>query len=112
MFKRINNILNQAKKQNKKIKNTVDTSLLSEESEKNLFEKATISKDLIEKYTTNNDYDKIFDTALELKMSIDSFFDKVMIMVNEENIKLNRISLLMYIKNIFSGFIDFSILQK
>ncbi|MDR0618069.1 MAG: glycine--tRNA ligase subunit beta [Endomicrobium sp.] len=112
VFKRINNILNQAKKQNIKIKNTVDTSLLSEESEKNLFEKATISKDLIEKYTTNNDYDKIFDTALELKMSIDSFFDKVMIMVNEENIKLNRISLLMYIKNIFSGFIDFSILQK
>jgi glycyl-tRNA synthetase beta chain len=112
VFKRINNILNQAKKQNINIKTTVDKSLLTEDSEKNLFEKAIISKNLIEKYTTNNDYDKIFDTVLELKTCIDSFFDKVMIMVNEENIKLNRISLLMYIKNIFSGFIDFSILQK
>jgi glycyl-tRNA synthetase beta chain len=112
VFKRINNILNQAKKQNINITTTVNKSLLVEESEKDLFEKAILSKNLIEKYISDDDYDKVFDTVLELKVNIDSFFDKVMVMVNEENIKSNRIAILEYIKNIFSGFIDFSILQN
>ena len=77
-----------------------------------LFQKAILSKSLIEKYISDDDYDKVFDTVLELKVNIDSFFDKVMVMANEENLKLNRIATLMYVKNIFSGFIDFSILNN
>ncbi|MDR1522976.1 MAG: glycine--tRNA ligase subunit beta [Endomicrobium sp.] len=112
IFKRINNILNQAKKQNINITSTVNQSLLIEESEKTLFEKAIFAKGLIEKYIAGCDYDRVFDIVLELKVNIDSFFDKVTVMTNEENIKSNRIAILQYIKNIFSGFIDFSICFK
>ncbi|MDR0723956.1 MAG: glycine--tRNA ligase subunit beta, partial [Endomicrobium sp.] len=76
VFKRINNILTQAKKQNTNITTNVDKSLLIEEAEKNLFEKAILSKNLIEKYIENAEYDKVFDKVLELKAHIDFFFDK------------------------------------
>jgi glycyl-tRNA synthetase beta chain len=112
IFKRINNILNQAKKQNINIITNIDKSLLIEEAERNLFEKAVLSKKFIEQYIQDDQYDKVFDKVLELKPSIDSFFDKIMVMVKEENIKLNRIAILMYTKNIFSEFIDFSILNN
>ncbi len=46
----------------------------------------------------------------EIKPAIDSFFEKVTVMAEDEDIKLNRVSLLNCIKNMFVDFVDFSVL--
>jgi len=47
----------------------------------------------------------------EIKPAIDNFFEKVMVMAENEEVKKNRITLLNSVQNIFSNFIDFSVLQ-
>jgi glycyl-tRNA synthetase beta chain len=112
IFKRINNIINQAKKQNIDILQAVNESLLVADAEKNLFADVEKAKTEIEIFISKNEYDKVFDKVLEIEPSIDNFFEKIMVMVEDEDLKLNRISLLNYIKNIFAEFVDFSILQQ
>jgi glycyl-tRNA synthetase beta chain len=112
VFKRINNIINQAKKQNISIVQTVNESLFVEDVEGILFANVKKVKTEVEGYMLTNEYDKVFDKVLEIKSLIDVFFEKVMIMTEDEPIKLNRISLLNCIKSIFFGLIDISVLQQ
>jgi len=111
-FKRINNIVNQAKKQNISIPESVDAALLSEESEKALYAAAGKVKTEAENYINKGEYDKVFDDVLEIKPSIDDFFEKVMVMAEDENVKKNRMALLNFVKNIFVSFVDLSVLQN
>ncbi|MDR0956329.1 MAG: glycine--tRNA ligase subunit beta [Endomicrobium sp.] len=111
VFKRINNIINRAKKQNVSILEKVDRTLLIENSEKTLFFTVKEAKDAIANYVLKDEYDKVFDKILDIKPLIDDFFEKVIVMSEEKSLKFNRISLLNYIKNMFDGFIDFSALQ-
>jgi glycyl-tRNA synthetase beta chain len=110
-FKRINNILNQAKKQNIEIHENVNESLLSETAEQELYNAGKIAKTEVEDYISKAEYGKVFDKVLELKPAIDNFFEKVMVMDKNEDIKKNRMALLNRIKNIFVSFVDFSLLQ-
>ncbi|MCL2485689.1 MAG: glycine--tRNA ligase subunit beta [Endomicrobia bacterium] len=111
VFKRINNILAQAKKQNIEIPADVNEALLSDEAEKALYVESKSVKTEVDKYLSQNEYNAVFDKVLELKPYIDSFFEKVMVMAEDESIKKNRIALLNSVKNIFAGFVDFSALQ-
>ncbi|HIP42900.1 MAG TPA: glycine--tRNA ligase subunit beta, partial [Aquifex aeolicus] len=45
---------------------------------------------------------------LPLKMYIDNFFDNVKVMVEDENIKNNRLALLKRVENLFKKFGDFN----
>lgn len=110
-FKRINNILNQAKKQNIEISETVNESLLKDSAEQDLFNAGKSAAAEVEEYISKAEYDKVFDKVLELKPIIDNFFEKVMVMDKDEDIKKNRMALLNKIKNIFVSFVDFSALQ-
>ncbi|MDR3253378.1 MAG: glycine--tRNA ligase subunit beta [Endomicrobium sp.] len=111
VFKRITNIVNQAKKQNMDIPQVVNEKLLIEETEKNLYAVSKKIKIEVEYYISKKLYEKNFAKVLEIKPLIDDFFEKIMVMAEDESIKQNRISILKYIKNIFVGFIDFSSLQ-
>ncbi|MDR2252067.1 MAG: glycine--tRNA ligase subunit beta [Endomicrobium sp.] len=111
VFKRINNILSQARKQNIDILATINESLLIEDAEKNLFDCIKKTKLEVVEYISQNKYTKVFDKVLEIKPSIDGFFEKVMVMSEAAKIKSNRISLLNYTKGIFAEFLDFSALQ-
>ncbi|MDR3243150.1 MAG: glycine--tRNA ligase subunit beta [Elusimicrobiota bacterium] len=107
-FKRINNIMIQAKKQNNEISDFIDTAILQDAAEKALFEK---SKDIsleIKMMIDNAQFSGVFEKVLQLKPYIDDFFEKVMVMAEDEALKKNRIALLKFIKDIFSNFIDFS----
>jgi glycyl-tRNA synthetase beta chain len=108
VFKRINNILSQATKQNINILATISESLLIEDAEKNLFDCIKKTKLEVVEYISQNKYAEVFDKVLEIKPTIDRFFEKVMIMSKDAKIKSNRISLLNYIKGIFAEFLDFS----
>jgi glycyl-tRNA synthetase beta chain len=110
VFKRISNILSQAKKQNIDVLATIDESLLQEDAEKSLFGCATKTRAEVNGYIFQNKYDEVFDKVLEIKPVIDEFFDKVMVMAENSAVKSNRVSLLSYTKDIFSEFLDFSIL--
>jgi glycyl-tRNA synthetase beta chain len=110
VFKRINNILSQAKKQNIDILATVDESLLQENAEKNLFDCIKKTRSEVADYVAQNKYTEIFDKVLEMKPTIDEFFEKIMVMAENSAVKSNRISLLNSTKNIFSEFLDFSVL--
>jgi glycyl-tRNA synthetase beta chain len=110
IFKRINNIINQARKQNVDILQTVKESLFVADAEKNLFADVEKTKTEIEIFISKNEYDKVFDKVLEIGPSIDNFFKKIIVIAEDESLKLNRISLLNYIKNIFAEFVDFSVL--
>jgi glycyl-tRNA synthetase beta chain len=107
-FKRISNIVNQAKNKGIDISKPVDCDLLVNEFEKALYIAAKNAELEIKSYTLKNKYKKNFDKILELKPLIDKFFEKVMIMAGDEALKLNRISLINFIKNLLFNFMDFS----
>jgi glycyl-tRNA synthetase beta chain len=111
VFKRINNILNQAKKQDIDVSESINESLLEEDAEKKLFKLAVKIKAEVDGYVFQNKYIEIFDKVLEIKPIIDDFFEKVMVMVENAAVKSNRVSLLNYTKNIYAKFLDFSALQ-
>lgn len=110
-FKRINNIVSQAKKQNINIPDNIDENLLKNNEEQALYKAGKELKSKVDKYISKSEYDKVFDEVMELKPVIDNFFEKVMVMDKDEAVKRNRIALLNKIRDVFVSFIDFSALQ-
>ncbi|AKL97976.1 glycine--tRNA ligase subunit beta [Endomicrobium proavitum] len=110
VFKRINNILAQAKKQNIEISNSVNRELLRDDAENALYASSQKINSQTQEYISAKNYDKVFDKVLEIKPDIDNFFAKVMVMAEDETIKKNRFALLNSVKSVFDGFIDFSLI--
>ncbi|MFA7674908.1 MAG: glycine--tRNA ligase subunit beta, partial [Endomicrobiia bacterium] len=111
IFKRATNILNQAKKQNLNITGNVNISLLKEETEQKLYEQySKIDQELIT-LLENKEYSKAIRKLNDIKPYLDSFFENVMVMCEDENLKLNRISLISYITGRFNSFVSLSSLQ-
>ena len=111
IFKRANNILNQAKKQNLNISQTVKTDLLKEEAEQNLYNQYIEIEKQLNTALENKNYTEAINKLNDIKPYLDNFFEKVMVMCEDENIKLNRISLISYITSKFNSFINLSSLQ-
>jgi glycyl-tRNA synthetase beta chain len=110
-FKRINNIVSQAKKQNTAIPEIVNEQLFTDEAEKSLYSASQKAKAESQEYISKGEYDKVFDKVLEIKPVIDNFFEKVMVMDKDENIKKNRMALLNFIRAIFVSFVDLYLFQ-
>jgi glycyl-tRNA synthetase beta chain len=110
LFKRMVNIVNQAKKQNINISVVIREDLLVLDVEKAIFNVAKRLKIEVERHILKEEYSEIFDEVVKIKPLIDNFFEKVMIMTENEMIKSNRVSLINYIKDIFDEFINFSYL--
>ncbi|AFM26626.1 glycine--tRNA ligase subunit beta [Desulfomonile tiedjei] len=101
-FKRVVNIL-------KNVEPTeCSPDLFQEESEKQLFSKfqevAAQSAPLID----SGNYAKALELMTELKAPIDTLFDKVMVMVEDEQLRNNRLGLLRKIADFFIQIADFS----
>lgn len=111
IFKRASNILNQAKKQNLKISDTVNVDLLKEEAEQNLYNKYIEIEKGLNTAIINKNYVAAISKLNDIKPCLDNFFEKVMVMCEDENIKLNRISLINYITSKFNSFVNLSSLQ-
>ena len=111
IFKRANNILTQAKKQKLSILDTVNTDLLKEEAEQNLYNQYVIVDKQLEELLLKKDYISAINKLNDIKPYLDNFFENVMVMCEDENIKLNRVSLINYITTRFNSFINLSSLQ-
>ncbi len=82
--------------------------LLEEKEEKNLFQAySDVSKRVIPLFDTG-DYAGALEALAELKAPIDTFFDKVMVMVEDENLRNNRLGMLNRIADLFGRIADFS----
>ena len=100
LYKRANNILKQAKAKNIDFENWMINQEKFCKEEQDLFKE-------IEKF----DFSKNFDEQphfLELKNSLDAFFNKVMVMDKDENVKKNRLAILNMLVNKFKTIADLS----
>jgi glycyl-tRNA synthetase beta chain len=102
--KRIANML----REEANINTNVDTSAFIEDAEKELY-KATlrVSKNIKD----SKDYAGNMLQLLDLKDSIDSFFDKVMVNVDDKKLRESRLSLLYWVRSLFLSVADVSYLS-
>ncbi|MBZ5680260.1 MAG: glycine--tRNA ligase subunit beta [Acidobacteriia bacterium] len=107
-FKRMKNILKQAAESGKRIAETVDSGALTEESEKVLAEQVPRTAVAVEKQRSAKNYDAALLEIAKLRPAIDKFFDKVMVMVEDEQVRANRLALLRTLLKEFSTIADFS----
>jgi glycyl-tRNA synthetase beta chain len=96
-YKRINNILKKAGH----TKTDFKIELLTEEAEKNLFDNIHRISNEFMLYLDREEFDKALYTLLQLEPCVNYFFDKVMVMVDDEKIRDNRLSMLCYLKQLF-----------
>ena len=82
----------------------VNEDLFVDDAEKKLYE-------CVKEITFTTDYDNYIKQLIGLNAQIDNFFDKVLVMDKNENIKNNRIALLTILKKNYEKLADFSALR-
>ena len=107
--KRVGNIL---AKFDGELPTTVDNSLLVEAAEKELAEKVTAVVAALEPVFAAGDYQAALTELASLREPVDAFFDNVMVMADDEKLKVNRLALLNLLRNQFLKVADISLLQK
>lgn len=106
--KRVANIL--AKYSDAPINDQINTSLLQDDAEIRLATDVSDIKLRIAPLLANAEYETALATLAELKDPIDQFFDKVMVMVDDQALKANRVALLKQLRDQFLQVADISML--
>ena len=107
-FKRIKNILRQARETNRAVAAQLDSGALSEESEKTLAAEIPGIAARVRDLRTEKNYGPALVEISRLRTPVDLFFDKVMVMVDDESVRANRLALLRDLLSEFSTIADFS----
>ncbi|WP_343152940.1 glycine--tRNA ligase subunit beta [Buchnera aphidicola] len=107
MYKRIQNIL---KKNSEKINTAINENFLIDTNEIELFFAFKKSKKIIKKFLDKKKYKDSLLEVINLQSFIENFFKKTTIFHKNDNIRLNRLSLLYFIKKIFLKITNFSLL--
>jgi glycyl-tRNA synthetase beta chain len=107
-FKRIKNILRQAKEGKKMPAAQVNISAMQEPAERQLAEAAAATAPRVTELRKKRDYAGALAEIAKLRPTLDTFFDKVMVMVDDEKIRANRLALLAQLLTDFSTIADFS----
>jgi len=107
-FKRMKNILTQAHAKGDVQSSIVDHEVLIDPAEKLLAVTASAAASAIEELQRERNYGEALRVIATLRPSIDDFFDKVMVMSPEDNIRANRLALLNRTLEDLSRIADFS----
>jgi glycyl-tRNA synthetase beta chain len=107
-FKRMKNILRQAEETKKKVAEPFSPSALKDAEEKKLAEAVPEVAKKVKELSAARQYESALHEISHLRPSIDAFFDKVMVMVEDENLRAQRLGLLQTLVNEFSSIADFS----
>ncbi len=102
--KRINNIL---KKQDSE-PGTVDSSLLGENAERELFDQLQALREGVAELFGEGEYLRGLERLAQLRPAVDRFFDDVMVMVDDAALRDNRLALLAQLMQSFRMVADFS----
>lgn len=106
--KRVSNILAKA---GVAIPEKVNASLIESNAEGELAKQIAILTDKLEPYFNEGRYQEALVELASLKEPVDAFFDAVMVMVDDEKLRLNRLALLSKLQNLFLKVADISLLQ-
>ena len=107
-FKRMKNILRQAQEAGKPPAASVDQSVLKEPTEKELAAQVPKTAEAVETLRCQKNYEAALMEISKLRPAVDKFFDKVMVMVDDQQIRANRLALLHTLVKEFSTIADFS----
>ena len=106
--KRVGNIL---AKFDGQLLDDVNADLASEEAEKALISDVEAVEKETAPLIANKEYQAVLTALAKLKTPIDNFFDGVMVMADDEAVKVNRLTLLAKIRSQFLNVADISLLQ-
>ena len=106
--KRSGNIL---KKVKGKLPNKIKSSLLAEVAEQKLYQALTELTEVVDPLLANSDYEPALQQLASLREPVDTFFDDVMVMVDDTKLRDNRIALLNQLHGLFLQVADISRLQ-
>jgi len=107
-FKRMRNILRQADLAGKKPAESMDASVLKEEAEKGLAAQIPQTAKRVDALRSERNYEAALLEIAKLRPTVDQFFDKVMVMVDDAALRANRLALLESILKNFTTIADFS----
>jgi len=86
----------------------VDQALFQDSVEKGLYASLLVAEEVVPGLIESAKYKDALEALVTLKVPIDAFFVGVMVMAEEEAIRLNRLALLARVRNLFRQYADFS----
>lgn len=104
-------ILNILKKIDGDIQNEVNNKLLNEAAETKLYKELASFNEKVSPLFKQGDYKSALEILAGLREPVDAFFDDVMVMVDDEAVKNNRLALLSQLSGLFMKAADLSRLQ-
>ncbi len=107
-FKRIRKILEKAGPATVWKLAAVRSDLLSEQAERDLHERSAAAMREMEQHKRAGRYREALQEIAKLRPAVDAFFDEVMVMAEEEQVRKNRLTLLSGLLSEFSTIADFS----
>ena len=107
-FKRISNILRQADNFDNFSTHVIDEQLIEKGAEKVLFEQFKALSPRVASLKDSGQYREALILIASLRPVVDSFFNDVMVLTEDEIVRNNRLTLLAQLKKEFSAIADFS----
>ncbi|KDQ00123.1 hypothetical protein EN35_11835 [Rhodococcus qingshengii] len=104
--KRVSNIL---AKSDEVLSDRVNASTLKEPEEIKLAMQVVVLRDKLEPYFTEGRYQDALVELAELREPVDAFFDKVMVMVDDKELRINRLTMLEKLRELFLRVADISL---
>jgi glycyl-tRNA synthetase beta chain len=106
--KRISNII---KKSEAVVPSQFDAGLFSDAEEKTLASRLNAMEAEVAPLFVAREYEQAMKRLAGLREPVDAFFDKVLVMADDEAVRLNRLALLNRLRNLFLQVADISRLQ-
>jgi glycyl-tRNA synthetase beta chain len=107
-FKRMKNILRQAREGGTEPASQIDPTVVQEDAERVLAEVVPQVSARVQELKRQGSYVPALSEIAKLRPAVDKFFDKVMVMVDDERVRANRLALLQSLLKEFSTIADFS----
>ncbi len=107
-FKRIKNILRQASDTGKHAAGAIEPAALQEPAERELAALIPQVAKRVDELRVQHEYEAALAEISKLRPTVDLFFDKVMVMVDDDRIRANRLAVLQTLLVNFSTIADFS----
>lgn len=106
--KRVSNIL---AKSDEVLNERVNAATLKDPEEVALALQIVVLRDKLEPYFAQGRYQEALVELAELREPVDAFFEKVMVMVDDKELRINRLSMLEKLRELFLQVADISLLQ-
>ncbi|MEW7312726.1 glycine--tRNA ligase subunit beta [Buttiauxella gaviniae] len=106
--KRVSNIL---AKSDEQLNDHVHASVLKEAEEIRLATHLVVLRDKLEPFFAEGRYQEALEELANLREPVDAFFDKVMVNAEDKELRINRLTLLSKLRELFLQVADISLLQ-